>query len=158
MNNPLRFLRLSSAVLPVALLLSGCAEIPQPPPEVASITLTKVNSDRVVLRDVGFEQRNGRLFLRGHVYRHYPAAYDDTSMTHLTITFLGARAEHLLELPAEFAPGKIPRWARMPGFSVFSVPLDRLPLGTQCILIRAYDDFATNPTPRSSASSAAHAF
>jgi hypothetical protein len=140
--------RLHFTILLAALLIGGCTGMPTPPPEVALITLTKVNSDRVVLRNVCFEQRNGRLFLRGHVYRHYPAAYDDTSKTHLTITFLGAGAECLLALPAAFAPGKIPRWARMPGFSVFSVPLDRLPLGTQCILIRAYDDSATSPTPQ----------
>ena len=128
---------------------SGCSVIPVPPPEVASIVLTKMNSPRVTIREAWLEKKDPRLFLRGHVFRSHPGDDEDTSLTHLTLTFFGAGSEPLLKLPAEFMPGNIPHGHRMSGYSVFSVPLDRLPAGTKSIQIEAYDDFAS-PAPVSS--------
>jgi hypothetical protein len=143
----LRSTLLSTSVL-LATLLGGCSGIPTPPPEVASITLTKVNSHQVSLWNTWFEKRQNRLFLTGHVFRHYPGAYVDTSKTHLTVTLFNNAGKCLLELPAEFTPSMIPHGRRMPGYSVFSIPLDRLPEDTKSIQIRAYDDIETTPPAR----------
>lgn len=137
----------AAAGLTAILLLGGCLSLPAPPPGTAALRLTKVNSARVTLWNVWFEQRDGRLFLSGHVFRHYPAAYEDTSRSHLTITLFNVAGERLRELPAEFAPRQIPHGYRGPGYSTFSVPLDVLPEHTNRIQIQAYDDPASSPPP-----------
>ena len=129
-----------AAGLFVALSLGGCLAMPAPPPGLPSLSVTKVNSARVTLWNVWFENRDGRLFLCGHVFRHYPATNEDTSGSHLTITLFSATSERLRELPAEFEPRQIPRGSRGAGYSVFAVPLDVLPESTNHIQIRAYDD------------------
>jgi hypothetical protein len=126
--------------LPAALLLGGCLSMSAPPPELASLSLTKVNSARVYLWNVRLKKEHGRLFLYGQVFRQHPVADEDTSRTHLTITLFDSRGEPLRERPAEFEPRRIPHGYRVPGHSVLSVPLDMLPEHTSCIQVRAYDD------------------
>ncbi len=84
--SPLTTLRVASLI--AVLLLGGCLAMPAPPP----LILTKINSARVTLRKVWFEERGGRLFLSGHVFRHYPPADEDTSGTHLLIALFPAGA------------------------------------------------------------------
>lgn len=127
-----------AAGLLAGLLLGGC--LSPPPPGLRDVSLSKVNSTKVTRWNVRFEKRDGRLYLCGHVFRHYPAANDDTSRTHLTISLFNTRVEPLLRLPAEFMPRQIPRGARSPGYSIFSVPLDVLPEQTNSIQIRLDDE------------------
>ena len=129
-----------AVILSLGLLLGGGCAMQAPPPGLPPIRLTKVNSARVTLWNVGLEQTDGRLFLRGHVLRHYPAANEDTSLTHLAKTLFNSRNEILLSLPAEFEPRQIPRGHRLDGYSSFSLPLDRLPEQANRIEIRACDD------------------
>ena len=136
----------AATLLLAELQTSGCSAILVPPPAVTSIVLTKLNSARVTISETWVEKKDHRLFLRGRVQRRYPADYEDTAKTHLTLTFFGVGSEPLLKLPAEFMPRKIPHGHRMPGYSAFSVPLDMLPEGTKSIQIEAYDDFAPPPS------------
>ena len=133
----------ATLILCATLLLGGCLQLP--PPEAAALSLTKVNSARVTLWNVRLEKAPGGLRLDGHVFRHYPAADEDTTRTHLLVTFFDARGESLREIPAEFTPGRVPHGYRGPGYSVFSVLLDKLPPGTNRIQIRAYDEPAPLP-------------
>jgi hypothetical protein len=125
--------------------VGGCLAPPALPPELAALALTKVNSPKVTLWTVRLERKDGRFLLSGHAFRHYPAAGEDTSRTHLVITLFDAAGKRLRELPADFAPRQIPHGYRGPGYSVFSIPLEQLPADTYCIQVRAVD--ADTPAP-----------
>ena len=133
------------AALLAVLLFAGCQIAPDLPPEIAVISLNKIDSDRITVQKVWLRQENGKLFLRGRVVRHYPRSRDDTAGTHLLIKLFDAKGGCLWSFPAEFEPRHIPDGVRgssyfIPGHSFFSLPLEELPVGTIRIQIQAYDD------------------
>lgn len=119
MHPSLRF-TLRAAGLVGLLLLIGCiATSTLRPPGLPPISLTEVDSARDTLHQVRLEERAGRLLLCGYVFRHYPAATEDTSATRLLLTLFKARDEPQRDLLAEFTPRQIPLGARRSSYSVY---------------------------------------
>lgn len=128
-----------SAVLFSLFVLGGCVS-PPPPPGAENITISRINSPIVTLWKVRWKSQGKAPALSGEVLRHYPAAGEDTTRSHLSITLFAARGAPLRVLQAEFEPRQIPPSLRSTGYSTFTVPLTDLPGGTTRIEIRVYED------------------
>lgn len=139
MNTPVITIIRSVTVLLCLSALGGCITSP-PPPEVKRITLSKMSSPIITVWEVRWKKDEKGLGLTGLVLRHYPAAQEDTTHSHLLASFYDGQGNLLRETPAEFEPRRIRRGHRMPGLSTFSIPLPDLPANTDRITIRAFDE------------------
>lgn len=124
-------------LLSVALALAGCATPFRAPPDVAHIKLERADSPVVVVEKIWLERKKGPLVVKGYIIKRLEA--EDTTQTHLDVTFYNAAGAVLRSTVEHFEPRQITRRYRRPDYASYSVPLDPLPSGTVRIEVRAHE-------------------
>jgi hypothetical protein len=120
-----------------AAALTGCATPFRAPSDVAHIKLERADSPVVMVEKIWLERKTGPLLLKGYVIKRL--GVEDTTGTHLELTFYDANGAALRSTVEQFEPRQIPRRHRRPGYASYSIPLDPLPSGTVRIEVRAHE-------------------
>lgn len=124
-------------LLSVALALAGCATPFRAPPDVANITLERVDSPLVRVEKIWLERKKGPLVVTGYIIKRLET--EDTTGTHLDVTLFDSSGRVLRTTVEHFEPRQIPRRRRMPDSATYRVVLDPLPEGTARIEVRAHE-------------------
>lgn len=118
-------------------ILAGCATPFRAPPDVAHLTLDRVDSPLVRVEKIWLERKKGPLVVTGYVLRRLDT--EDTTGTHLDVTLFDASGRALRSTVEHFEPRQIPRRYRRPDDATYRVSLDPLPAGTTRIEVRAHE-------------------
>ncbi len=125
--------------------LIGCATPFRAPPDVAHITLERVDSPVVMVEKIWLERKKGPLVVTGYVVKRLGVT--DTTQTHLAVTLFDADGRVLRSSIERFTPAQIPRGHRMRGYAQYRVMLDPLPPATERIEVRAQEGAVVSPDP-----------
>lgn len=126
-----------SLLLLGAIGLSGCATPFRAPPDVAQVSLERIDSPVVVVDKVWLERKEGPLVVRGSVVKRPEA--EDTTQTHLDVTLYDQDDHVLRRSLVHFEPRQIPHRYRPLVPAVYRVVLDPLPRTTVRIEVRAHE-------------------
>jgi hypothetical protein len=129
----------------VAFGLIGCATPFRAPPDVAHITLERVDSPVVLVEKIWLERKSGSLVVTGYVVKRLGVT--DTTQTNLAVTLFDANGRVLRSSTEHFDPPQIPRGHGMHGHAQYRVVLDPLPPATARIEVRAQERAIASPNP-----------
>ena len=116
--------------------LAGCATPFRAPPDVAHITLDRVDSPVVRVQKIWLERKDGALVVTGYVVRRLDAA--ETAQTHLDVTLYDATGRVLRSTVGHFEARKMAQPRKHPA-TAYRVVLDPLATVTYRIEVRAHE-------------------
>lgn len=130
--------KLIRAVVVNAMLLlgAGCVITGRPPPDLAHVSITTVDSPFVTLDHVRLVRDSGGLFITGHVFKRPVPA--DTASTHLDVTWRDSTGQALGTVAGDFTPRNLVRRGPRPAVGSFRIRLANSPAMLHQIEVRAH--------------------
>lgn len=125
-------------VVPIALLVGGCATFSSLPPEARTIARTAVSSARVNVIKPELKFSDGAYSVEGFVQRNL--SRQSTASSYLEVTLFNVNGEKLKAERVDFTPSELPsRIGRASRFGAYKLTLGALPPGTVRFEVRAHD-------------------